>query len=79
MWGFARNVCQLALDEAGIVCDEDRGNLSEDWPQDLNERGEFGFLAIERYLRNLGLRTCFFLVEDKYAGFGLVDLDVCLP
>jgi predicted acetyltransferase len=53
-------------------------DLSEVWPQDLNIHGEFGF-AVDRYLRNPLLRAYLFLVDDKYAGFGLVDPDVCLP
>jgi predicted acetyltransferase len=49
------------------------------WPQDLNEHGEFGYVGVERYLRNPKLRGYFFLVDGKYAGFGLVDPDVSLP
>ena len=54
-------------------------DLSEVWPQDLNEHGEFGFVGVERYLRNPRLRAYFFLADGHYAGFGLVDPDVSLP
>lgn len=54
-------------------------DLTDVWPQDLNEHGEFGFVGTERYLRNPRLRAYFFLVDGKYAGFGLVDPDVSLP
>ena len=53
--------------------------MTDFWPQDLNEHGEFGFVGVERYLRNPGLSAHFFLVDGKYAGFGLVDPDVSLP
>ena len=53
-------------------------DLSEVWPQTLNEHGEYGF-AVDRYLRNPRLRAYFFLVDGAYAGFGLVDPDVSLP
>jgi predicted acetyltransferase len=49
------------------------------WPQQLNAHGEFGHIAVERYLRNPLLRGYFFLVDGQYAGFGLVDPDVSLP
>ena len=54
-------------------------DMSDFWPQDLNEHGEFGFVGVERYLRNPKLRAYFFLVDGKYAGFGMVDPDVSLP
>jgi predicted acetyltransferase len=53
-------------------------DMSEYWPQDLNIHGEFGF-PVDRYLRNPRLEAFFFLVDDNYAGFGLVDPDVSLP
>ena len=53
-------------------------DMTEFWPQDLNEHGEYGFIGVERYLKNSRLRAYFFLVDNKYAGFGLVDPDVCL-
>ena len=53
-------------------------DMSEVWPQDLNIHGEYGF-AVDRYLRNPLLRAYLFLVDGKYAGFGLVDPDVSLP
>jgi predicted acetyltransferase len=53
-------------------------DMSEVWPQDLNIHGEYGF-ALDRYLRNPLLRAYLFLVDGKYAGFGLVDPDVSLP
>ena len=54
-------------------------DMTEFWPQDLNEHGEYGFVGVERYLRNPKLRAYLFLVDGKYAGFGLVDPDVSLP
>jgi len=54
-------------------------DLSDVWPQDLNEHGEFGHVGVERYLRNPLLHAYFFLVDGRYAGFGLVDPDVSLP
>ena len=54
-------------------------DMTEFWPQDLNEHGEFGYVGVERYLRNPKLKAYFFLVDGKYAGFGLVDPDVSLP
>src|SRR5947207_1123641 len=53
-------------------------DLSDVWPQDLNMHGEYGF-AVDRYLRNPRLSAFLFLVDDKYAGFGLVDPDVTFP
>ena len=54
--------------------------LTDVWPQDLNEHGEYGHVGVERYLgRNPRLRAWFFLVDGRYAGFGLVDPDVSLP
>ena len=47
------------------------------WPRDLNAHGEYGF-AVDRYLRNPLLSAHIFLVDGKYAGFGLVDPDVSL-
>ena len=52
--------------------------LSDVWPQTLNIHGEYGF-AVDRYLRNPGLKAFLFLVDGSYAGFGLVDPDVSLP
>ena len=40
-------------------------DLSEVWPQTLNEHGEYGF-AVDRYLRNPRLRAYFFLVDGDY-------------
>ena len=54
-------------------------DMTDFWPQDLNAHGEFGFVGVERYLRNPRLRAYLFLVDGKYAGFGLVDPDVSLP
>jgi len=53
-------------------------DMTEFWPQDLNDHGEYGFVGVERYLRNPRLRAYFFLVDGKYSGFGLVDPDVSL-
>lgn len=53
-------------------------DLSEVWPQDLSQHGEYGF-ALDRYLRNPRLCAYLFLVDGQYAGFGLVDPDVALP
>ena len=53
-------------------------DMSEYWPQHLNEHGEYGF-AVDRYLRNPRLKAYLFLVDGHYAGFGLVDPDVSLP
>jgi predicted acetyltransferase len=52
-------------------------DMCEFWPKDLHAHGEYGF-AVDRYLRNPLLRAFFFLVDGKYAGFGLVDPDVSL-
>jgi predicted acetyltransferase len=54
-------------------------DMTEFWPQDLNEHGEFGHVGVERYLRNPLLAAYFFFVDGKHAGFGLVDPDVSLP
>jgi len=54
-----------------------RYDMCEYWPGDLNMHGEYG-LAVDRYLRNPLLSAHFFLVDGKYAGFGLVDPDVSL-
>lgn len=54
-------------------------DMTDVWPQDLNEHGEFGHVGVERYLRNPRLAGYFFLVDGKYAGFGLIDPDVSLP
>ncbi|MEO5732883.1 MAG: GNAT family N-acetyltransferase [Rubrivivax sp.] len=54
-------------------------DMTEFWPQELNEHGEYGFVAVERYLRNPRLSAVLFLVDGKYAGFGLVDPDVSVP
>src|SRR5688500_11494834 len=54
-------------------------DMTDFWPQDLNVHGEHGFIGAERYLRNPKLKGYFFLVESKYAGFGLIDPDVSLP
>ena len=53
-------------------------DLTDFWPQDLNAHGEYGLVGVERYLKNPRLRAYFFLVDGKYAGFGLVDPDVSL-
>ena len=53
-------------------------DMTEFWPHDLNEHGEFGFIALERYFKNPDLRAYLLLADDKYAGFGLVDHDVKL-
>ncbi|HUL67212.1 MAG TPA: GNAT family N-acetyltransferase [Burkholderiaceae bacterium] len=53
-------------------------DLSDVWPQDLNAHGEYGF-AVDRYLRNPGLGAILFLVNERYAGFGLIDPDVTFP
>ena len=53
-------------------------DLSEVWPQDVNMHGEYGY-AVDRYLRHPRLQAFLFLVDDRYAGFGLVDPDVSLP
>ena len=50
-------------------------DLSDVWPQDLNAHGEYGF-AVDRYLRNPRLCAILFLVNGRYAGFGLIDPDV---
>ena len=54
-------------------------DMSEFWPQDLNVHGEYGYIAIERYLRNPRLCAYLFFVDEQHAGFGLVDPDVSLP
>ena len=54
-------------------------DLSDVWPQDVDAHGEFGFVGVERYLANPRLHAWFFLVDGRYAGFGLVDPDVSLP
>ena len=53
-------------------------DMNEYWPQTLNLHGEYGF-AVDRYLRNPLLKAYFFLVDDSYAGFALVDPDVIFP
>jgi predicted acetyltransferase len=53
-------------------------DLSDVWPQDLDMHGEYGF-AVDRYLRNPRLSAILLLVDEKYAGFGLVDPDVTFP
>jgi len=52
-------------------------DMGEYWPQDLDIHGEYTF-AVDRYLRNPRLSAHLFLVDGKYAGFGLVDPDVSL-
>jgi predicted acetyltransferase len=54
-------------------------DMGDYWPQDLNAHGVFGHVGVEPYLKNPALRAFFFLVEGRYAGFGLVDRQVSLP
>jgi predicted acetyltransferase len=54
-------------------------DMTDFLPQDLNEHGEYGLVGVERYLKNPKLEAYLFLVDGKYAGFGLVDPDVRLP
>ncbi len=54
-------------------------DMTSYWPQDLNVHGEYGSIAIERYLKNPLLKAYLFFADGQNAGFGLVDPDVSLP
>ena len=52
-------------------------DLSDIWDQDLDVHGEYGY-ALERYWHEPVHQAFVFQVEGHYAGFCLVDDDVCL-
>ena len=52
-------------------------DLSDIWDQDLDLHGEYGY-ALERYWIEALHQAFVFLVDGHYAGFALVDDDVCL-
>lgn len=53
-------------------------DLSDIWDQDLDAHGEYGY-ALERYWSEPVHQAFVFLADAHYAGFALVDDDVCLP
>jgi predicted acetyltransferase len=52
-------------------------DLSHVWDQDLDVHGEYGY-ALERYWNEPLHQAFVFLAGGHYAGFALVDDDVCL-
>lgn len=52
-------------------------DLSDIWDQDLDVHGEYGY-ALERYWDTPVHQAFVFRVQDHYAGFALVNDDVCL-
>lgn len=52
-------------------------DLSDIWDQDLDEHGEYGY-ALDRYWSAPLHQAFVFRVGGHYAGFALVDDDVCL-
>ena len=52
--------------------------LSDIWPQDLDENGEYGY-QLDKFFRHDKCAAFLFLVEGKLAGFALVDDAVSLP
>jgi predicted acetyltransferase len=52
-------------------------DLSDIWDQDLDVHGEYGY-ALERYWLQPVHQAFVFLCDGHYAGFALVDDDVCL-
>jgi predicted acetyltransferase len=53
-------------------------DLSDIWDQDLDLHGEYGY-ALDRYWLSPDCWPYVFLVDGKYAGFGLVDREVKIP
>jgi predicted acetyltransferase len=53
-------------------------DLSDIWDQDLDVHGEYGY-SLDAFWRPGPCKPFVFLVDGKYAGFALVDDDVCLP
>ena len=52
-------------------------DLSHIWDQDLDEHGEYGY-ALDRYWHAPVHQAFVFRCDGHYAGFALVDDDVCL-
>ncbi len=52
-------------------------DLSDIWDQDVDVHGEYGY-ALERYWQQPVHQAFVFLCDGHYAGFALVDDDVCL-
>ena len=53
-------------------------DLCDFWPRDLDRHGLYGY-ALDKYWRQAGCTPFVFTVDSCYAGFALVDDDVCLP
>jgi predicted acetyltransferase len=53
-------------------------DLSDIWDQDLDRHGEYGY-PLDRYWADPRCVPYVFLVDGRYAGFGLVDGEVKLP
>jgi predicted acetyltransferase len=54
-------------------------DLSEYWPYELDVHGQFGYHTLDYYWREENHAAFVFLVEGRYAGFGLVNDDVVSP
>jgi predicted acetyltransferase len=54
-------------------------DLSEFWPYELDAHGLYGYHTLDYYWREENHAAFVFLVDDRYAGFALVNDDVCLP
>ncbi len=53
-------------------------DLSDLWPQDLDERGEYGY-QLDRFFGHDECAAFIFLVHGQLAGFALVDDSIRLP
>lgn len=54
-------------------------DLSEFWPCELDEHGLYGYPTLDYYWNEPAHAAFVFLVGGKYAGFALVNNQVCLP
>ncbi|WP_194270663.1 GNAT family N-acetyltransferase [Glaciimonas soli] len=54
-------------------------DLSEFWPNEVDEHGLFGYPTLDYYWREPDHTPFIFTVDDNYVGFALVNNDVCLP
>ena len=55
-----------------------RHDLSEFWDNDVDAQGRYGY-DLDPYWRHDSHAAFSFLVQGRYAGFALVNNDVCLP
>ena len=54
-------------------------DLSEYWPYELDAHGLYGYHSLDYYWREADHAAYVFLVDNRYAGFALINADVCIP